>query len=321
MAWSGSNSYQGSPAQPCGMAHGVKWVATAEPGGKNVETRRWPVDAHGDGATDQLDVEWREGAGEAQVDDVQPFSRCRLQAHVVLDGPEGRRLDIVDPVDGRVLELDQARRRGVAPADDEPLVPCGCAPVRVVAGEADLGAPVPALRSVRTGPVDLAHDRRFAAALAVARVRLEPGGVVDGERRSRDLRQEGDVRPAELEGHRGGVGRGDPLEVPGVRRVARVRGLLLTARGVAAGRVRRGRERPVREDWRGRRGAPGSAAPSRSAARSCRTPRRTGPPRALARAHRMIASLVVTRPVLAPAAEGRVPGGRWPRGRPERAEA
>ena len=34
-AWSGSNSYHGTPAQPFGMAHGVYWLATTEPGGKN----------------------------------------------------------------------------------------------------------------------------------------------------------------------------------------------------------------------------------------------------------------------------------------------
>ena len=69
------------------------------------------VDAHRDRLADPLVVERGEGVGEADIGDVQPGARLEGQADVVRHRRDGAREDVVDPVDGRVLELGEALTR------------------------------------------------------------------------------------------------------------------------------------------------------------------------------------------------------------------
>ncbi len=173
---------------------------------------------------------------EADVEGVEPLARAGLQVDVRLDARRRGGIEHVDPVDRGALQLHEALRRAIAPADDEPLVARRRAPVRVIAGEADLRAAIPALEPIGARAVRLGDDRLVGRA-APLDMRSEPGTVVDRKGRRRDLAQERDVRPAQLE-HDGIRLRGaDPLELAAVRPVPLVRGGLLGTRRIALGRV------------------------------------------------------------------------------------
>ena len=127
---------------------------------------RRAVEAARDRLPDLLIAERRVGGGEPEVDDVASGPWLRLEGHVGLDGGHAGGIDAVDAVHGPALQLGDALGRVPAPADDEPLVLCRFAPVRVVAGEADLRPAVPQFEAVGPGPVDLADDRLVAPPVA-----------------------------------------------------------------------------------------------------------------------------------------------------------
>ena len=153
------------------------------------------IDAHRQRAADALIPEWS-GTAEADVERLQPGPGQELETDVVADRRHVRRRDVVDTVHGRALELAGTLRGSLVPAHDDALVLGRLAPVRVVPGEADLRATIPALEAVRARAVHGGDDRLGRPARRPD-VRGEPARVVDGECRVGDLREERDVGRAQ----------------------------------------------------------------------------------------------------------------------------
>ena len=131
-------------------------------------------------------------------------------------------------------------------------------------------------RSSRYGPVPLtAETIGWSCPPPGLDVRGEPARVVDGECRGGDLRQERDVRRAQLEDDRGRVVGRDPLELAGIGRMSRRRAAWpgRTGRRRRPGRPSARNGRAARDGRGGRRRRDRPQGRAR-AGRSRRTPSR-----------------------------------------------
>ena len=200
------------------------------------------VDAKGDRLSDLGVVERGELVVEAEVHEVQAVTIESAQVDAGRHRLGVLLVQVVDAVDRARLQLGQTLSTGVGPADDDPFGHGRPGAVAIEPGEGDVRAAVPRLEHERARPVHVPDDGLLPVLVRIDR-RLEPAGVLDRQRRGGDPGEEGHIRLAQLEDHRGGVGCADALQVPGVRPVRGIRGIHLAAGRLARGRVRDRRER------------------------------------------------------------------------------
>ncbi len=205
------------------------------------------IDADRDGLPDGLLVPWRLVDVHPHVEDVEGLAGEQLEARIGRNRGEILGPDVVDTVGGAGLQLLEPLGGLRAPLDDDGLGLRArrAVPVVGVRLEGDVVAGDPLLDAVGAGAV-----RRLDVALA-GRVGLEPVRVLDVVRGERDLRQEGDIRGAEVELDREAVERldlADRARVVGWRLRAIDRGGRIRLAGVGRGRDPRGGRRASR--WR-----------------------------------------------------------------------